>query len=156
MTFTETFTLPADSSERLFVVADALERHPEQWDQSDFIQTGSWDDNDGVCDHAGTGVPIDCGTRLCTAGWAVVMTPKDELEGFHSWEEAGRAALGFDAALGEFLFYQIGDNSDGSRAAIRNIMPDVLRALAGLPEVRRTFDNPRVQEILAPFRALDA
>ena len=155
MTFTETipFVLPADSSERLLAVADALEKHPEQWDQRDFILTEAAGP-DLASDYAGSGIP-ECGTTLCTGGWAVVLTPKEELAEYSSWEDAGAVALGIDTRLAEYLFYQIGDPDDGSDAAIRAIMPNVLRALAGLPEARRRFDNPLVQEILAPFDEID-
>lgn len=149
---TDIFALPKTTTERLLMVADLIELHPERWDQESYVMDGNCSINDPE-DVAGSGLP-KCGTTLCVAGWGVALTPAAELAHLDDWDEAGSKALGFDEALGEYLFYRIGDPNDGSAQAIRKVMPGVLRDLAAIPEGERTRWDEDVENALLPFQEI--
>ena len=147
-------TIPTNTTDRLRAVAAAVERHPEKWDQGDFINHDKNHTEEvmpwkpvGV---VGSGVPT-CGTTLCVAGWGVVLSPNDgKITDEMGGEEAGAAALGFDIDLAAHIFYQVG-NDEYQAEQIRLDMPTVLRRLAEIPEDKRILSNPAVEEILAIF-----
>lgn len=113
------------NSRLLRKVADAIEEHPERYDQKTWLAR-QWH----RLDHLGDVLAVrrgkfECGATGCIAGHAVVLsrmdpTPYEGPEGLN-WRQAGEHALGIPRYLSTWLF-------DGSRR--RRTMPQVLRAIA--------------------------
>lgn len=100
-------------AERCRYVADLIEQHPENFDMSYFAEAadGGWEPEQrlargGRLNLAGE----DCGTKCCMAGWAVAVTPADEVAALTVRRSrpteiiavAARVLLGLDD---EWIFY---------------------------------------------------
>jgi len=118
-------TLPTTTTARLLAVADAIELHPDQWDQATWV--GGREGTNDPATWQGHGAP-ECGTTCCAAGWGVALTPLD-VELPEGWRDAGAVAYGLEQDLAKAIFA-----AHYSPAS----MPDVLRLIAGIPEGRRT------------------
>lgn len=122
--------LPTTTTERLRVVADHIEAHPNLFDMGYFV---SGDEIINPEEHAGR---VDCGTACCAAGWGVAFTPPEQINS-RNWMRAGGIAFGLDDELGDRLFLAVDLDASG--------MAGVLRALADMPEEDRTWRNVDIE-----------
>lgn len=126
--------LHMSTGDRLRLVADIIEAHPDLHDPGVWVSGGS------ANAHPKEAVELNyCGTPACIAGWAVMCSPLDEVEfrrgvgerewlsSNGSWVDVGRQQLGLDLNLAELLFD--GEATEGNH-------PARLRGLADLPEPR--------------------
>lgn len=135
--------LPQTTTERLLVVADIIENHPDRWDQASWVVDPGDDDGDEWPEDQ-VGLDGDtCGTQCCIAGWAVRYTPElPPYRGMYpnapeyltkwGWEQAGAYALGLEQKLANVMFF----TDWGQELTVK-----ALRALAEMPEGQRTLEN---------------
>ncbi len=79
------------SKARLLLVADILQNHPKRHDQSIWI-TGTPGGLGDLDDFLATPDPVGCNTKGCVAGWAVALTPREEV-GADGWTDAMARSL---------------------------------------------------------------
>ena len=134
--------LPDNTTDRLLAVADIIEFTPERWDQGTWLIERSDLDvtvHDIPKSAIAHGVK-ECGTTACVAGWAVALTPDDQMPVtvLHDWDRAGAVALGLSEDFADYLF----DGSLSERLTSVEVA-DALRRLAKLPEGERDVFNAR-------------
>lgn len=130
--------LPSNSTDRLMAVADLIELHPSVydqqvwWAQSDPPPPGEFEP--GCVYGRGTSA-FECATVACIAGWAVALCPRPRTVDY--WPRAGADALGITSQLAAYLFSAHFD-------APVEMVADMLRRIARLPEGERTLANMRL------------
>ena len=141
--------LPDNTTDRMLMVADRIEFEPEKWDQSYWIHLGISQVFSTPESLAGSGDETgECGTSFCVAGWAVKLTPRDQIEQLGhddagclnrgssgAWQDAGAAALGLTYACASELFSGFNPLRTNSVS-----MADALRRLAKCAEPRSLED----------------
>ncbi len=128
--------LPRSTRARLLALADLLEAHPKQWNQSTWASPADGDRLDPV-NAAGSGHVY--GTQACVAGWATHLTPAAEAvklgwDHYTLWWDAGRTALGIEPDLANKLFGTYTRKPTLLRA---------LRVIAEIPHGKRTLEAAR-------------
>lgn len=129
--------LPSNSTDRLMAVADLIELRPHVYDQQVW-----WSQVNPLPGEAEPGVvygrgvsAFECATVACIAGWAVALCPRPRTVDY--WPRAGADALGITSQLGAYLFSAHFD-------APVEMVADMLRRIARLPEGERTLANMRL------------
>jgi hypothetical protein len=124
-----------NTTELLLTVADKIEFEPERFSMS------SWNSRnfiDSPLELAGQ--EPECGTTCCVAGWAVALTPREEVPNA-GWSYTGAQLLGLNYELASLLFMETTKEAPEMAAC--------LRRLAKVPEERRVCGDPGVDEALA-------
>lgn len=139
------------TADRLRLVADTIESHPEKWNQWNFFPDDFQVDGDPYIDSpagaegcvplelVGTGLE-GCGTGCCIAGWACLLSPADEVRLYEDVVAVGARQLGLDAELANKVF--VAWDEIGLDARDPHGFASVLRHLADKPEPRTMADLP--------------
>lgn len=133
--------LPLTTTDRLLAVADIIEFEPEKYDQEYYAyeQGNNHREEPDVLGVAGLGSA--CGSVCCVAGWAVHLTPREQIHPAHDFEEAGAIGLGLTIDCASELF-------DGENPHVFE-MPELLRRLSKCDEPRTLTDYQTIERELS-------